>query len=79
MPVDSILILILVPFPPAPEMDDKKDEPIVAYVGDSVAMACKTKLPPNTWLWYRANGTEQVRRLPKCNQCVKGDAVNISY
>ncbi|XP_035591524.1 embigin isoform X1 [Oncorhynchus keta] len=43
----------------APEMDDKKDKPIVAYVGDSVAMACKTKLPPNTWLWYRANGTEQ--------------------
>nr|XP_014016070.1 unnamed protein product [Salmo salar] len=40
-------------------MDDKKDKPIVAYVGDSVAMACKTKLPPNTWLWYRANGTEQ--------------------
>ncbi|CDQ71184.1 embigin [Oncorhynchus mykiss] len=43
----------------APEMDEKKDKPIVAYVGDSVAMACKTKLPPNTWLWYRANGTEQ--------------------
>uniref|UniRef100_A0A8C7SMD2 Ig-like domain-containing protein n=1 Tax=Oncorhynchus mykiss TaxID=8022 RepID=A0A8C7SMD2_ONCMY len=38
---------------------NKKDKPIVAYVGDSVAMACKTKLPPNTWLWYRANGTEQ--------------------
>ncbi|KAK6306605.1 hypothetical protein J4Q44_G00235300 [Coregonus suidteri] len=43
----------------APEVGDKTDKPIVAYVGDSVAMACKTKLPPNTWLWYKANGTEQ--------------------
>ncbi|KAK6312938.1 hypothetical protein J4Q44_G00162850 [Coregonus suidteri] len=22
-------------------------------------MACKIKLPPNTWLWYKENGTEQ--------------------
>ncbi|XP_010875497.1 embigin isoform X2 [Esox lucius] len=43
----------------APEMGNMKEKPIVAYVGDSVVMACKIKLPPKTWIWYKENGTEQ--------------------
>ncbi|KAJ8006049.1 hypothetical protein DPEC_G00124230 [Dallia pectoralis] len=43
----------------APEMEGKQDKPVIAYVGDSVTMACKIKHLPNAWIWYKANGTQQ--------------------
>ncbi|XP_076587567.1 embigin [Chaetodon auriga] len=46
----------------APQIGEVRDKPIVSYVGDSVVIACKldeTKPKPNTWNWYRANGTDK--------------------
>ncbi|KAK1792008.1 hypothetical protein P4O66_001792 [Electrophorus voltai] len=43
-----------------PVMKDKRDKPIVSYVGDSVVLDCKIKRMPNTWQWYKSNGTEKV-------------------
>uniref|UniRef100_A0AAY5F409 Ig-like domain-containing protein n=1 Tax=Electrophorus electricus TaxID=8005 RepID=A0AAY5F409_ELEEL len=46
-----------------PVMKDKRDKPIVSYVGDSVVLDCKIKRMPNTWQWYKSNGTEKVKNL----------------
>ncbi|XP_067294236.1 embigin isoform X2 [Pseudorasbora parva] len=43
-----------------PVMKDKRDKPIVSYIGDSVVLECKLKHTPNTWNWYKANDTEKV-------------------
>ncbi|XP_076853920.1 embigin isoform X2 [Brachyhypopomus gauderio] len=43
-----------------PVMKDKRDKPIVSYVGDSVVLDCKIKRIPVTWQWYKNNGTEKV-------------------
>ncbi|KAM7415795.1 hypothetical protein PAMA_018046 [Pampus argenteus] len=46
----------------APQIGEMRDKPIVSYVGDSVVIACKmeaTKPKPNTWRWFKANGTEK--------------------
>ncbi|XP_077087140.1 embigin [Siphateles boraxobius] len=43
-----------------PVMKDKRDKPIVSYIGDSVVLECKLKHTPNTWNWYKANNTEKV-------------------
>ncbi|KAL0979622.1 hypothetical protein UPYG_G00187430 [Umbra pygmaea] len=42
-----------------PEMDSKKNKPIVSYVGDSVKMNCKIKVSPQNWVWYKENETAQ--------------------
>ncbi|XP_062873814.1 embigin [Trichomycterus rosablanca] len=42
-----------------PTMKEKRDRPIVSYVGDSVVMECAIKPAPNTWKWYKTNGTEK--------------------
>nr|XP_040051171.1 embigin [Gasterosteus aculeatus aculeatus] len=45
----------------APQVAELRDKPIVSYLGDSVVVACKmeeTKPKPNTWNWYKANGTD---------------------
>lgn len=49
--------------PPAPQIGEVRDKPIVSYVGDSAVIACKMeekKPKPNTWNWYKANGTDKV-------------------
>ncbi|KAM7391246.1 hypothetical protein PAMP_021946 [Pampus punctatissimus] len=46
----------------APQIGDTRDKPIVSYVGDSVVIVCKmeaTKPKPNTWHWFKLNGTEK--------------------
>ncbi|XP_070690179.1 embigin isoform X2 [Pempheris klunzingeri] len=46
----------------APQIGEVRDKPIVSYVGDSVVIACKmeeTKPKPNTWRWYKENGTDK--------------------
>ncbi|XP_060763890.1 embigin isoform X2 [Neoarius graeffei] len=42
-----------------PAIKDKRDRPIVSYVGDSVVLKCGIKHTPNTWKWYKTNGTEK--------------------
>ncbi|KAM8885412.1 LOW QUALITY PROTEIN: embigin [Spinachia spinachia] len=45
----------------APQVGEVRDKPIVSYVGDSVVVTCKmeeSKPKPNTWNWYKANGTD---------------------
>ncbi|XP_053337551.1 embigin [Clarias gariepinus] len=42
-----------------PAIKDKRDRPIVSYVGDSVVLECHMKPIPNTWVWYKTNGTEK--------------------
>ncbi|XP_073805745.1 embigin isoform X1 [Danio rerio] len=42
-----------------PVMKDKRDKPVVSYIGDSVVLVCKLKHMPNTWNWYKANNTEK--------------------
>lgn len=49
-------------FPQVPAMKEKKDKPIVSYIGDSVVLECKLKHTPNTWNWYKANNTEKVNQ-----------------
>jgi len=49
-------------FPQVPVMKDKRDKPIVSYIGDSVVLQCKLKHTPNTWNWYKANNTEKVNQ-----------------
>ncbi|XP_041793749.1 embigin [Chelmon rostratus] len=51
----------------APQIGEVRDKPIVSYVGDSVVIPCKleeTKPKPNSWNWYRANGTDKEQILP---------------
>ncbi|XP_051750704.1 embigin [Ctenopharyngodon idella] len=43
-----------------PVMKDKRNKPVVSYIGDSVVLECKLKYTPNTWNWYKANNTEKV-------------------
>ncbi|CAL8348136.1 unnamed protein product [Lota lota] len=46
----------------APRIGEVRDKPIVSYVGDSVVLECKMEDPkpkPNSWNWYRANGTHK--------------------
>ncbi|XP_061586087.1 embigin [Cololabis saira] len=46
----------------APQMAETRDKPVVSYVGDSVVLVCKmeeAKPMPNTWHWYKDNGTEK--------------------
>ncbi|XP_048045323.1 embigin [Megalobrama amblycephala] len=43
-----------------PVMKEKRDKPVVSYIGDSVVLECKLKYTPNTWNWYKANNTEKV-------------------
>lgn len=42
-----------------PAIKDKRDRPIVSYVGDSVVLECGLKREPNTWVWYKTNGTDK--------------------
>lgn len=59
--------------PPAPQIGEVRDKPIVSYVGDSVVIACKmeeTKPKPSTWNWYKANGTDKVGELLRGAFCV---------
>ncbi|KAF4112916.1 embigin isoform X2 [Onychostoma macrolepis] len=42
-----------------PVIKDKRDKPVVSYIGDSVVLECKLKHTPNTWNWYKANNTEK--------------------
>ncbi|XP_056151872.1 embigin [Lampris incognitus] len=45
-----------------PQMGEMRDKPIVGYMGDSVVILCKieeTKPKPNTWRWFRTNGTDK--------------------
>lgn len=37
----------------------ERDKPIVSYVGDSVVLECQIKYGPETWEWYKVNGTEK--------------------
>lgn len=51
----------------APQIGDVRDKPIVSYMGDSAVVECKlddSKPMPNTWIWFRANGTEKEQILP---------------
>ncbi len=65
--------------PPAPQMSEVRDKPVVSYMGDSAVMTCKleeTKPKPSTWNWFKANGTEKVGELLGVflNEiCVTGD------
>ncbi|TRY95847.1 hypothetical protein DNTS_021384 [Danionella cerebrum] len=43
-----------------PAVKEKRDKPVVSYIGDSVVLECKLKYMPNTWNWYKANNTEKV-------------------
>lgn len=43
-------------------MKDKRDKPIVSYIGDTVVLNCTLKHTPKTWNWYKVNNTEKVRR-----------------
>uniref|UniRef100_A0A3P8T0X4 Embigin n=1 Tax=Amphiprion percula TaxID=161767 RepID=A0A3P8T0X4_AMPPE len=46
----------------APQIGEERDKPIISYVGDSAVITCKmddAKPMPNTWNWYRYNGTEK--------------------
>ncbi|KAL7391651.1 hypothetical protein ABVT39_012089 [Epinephelus coioides] len=48
----------------APKIGEVRDKPIVGYMGDFTVITCKmedTKPKPNTWNWYKANGTEKER------------------
>lgn len=52
--------------PPVPQIGEIRDKPVVTYVGDSGVITCKmedSKPMPNTWKWYKANGTDKVREL----------------
>ncbi|XP_047005754.1 embigin isoform X4 [Ictalurus punctatus] len=42
-----------------PAIKDKRDRPIVSYVGDSVVLECGLKREPNTWVWYKTNDTDK--------------------
>ncbi|KAK2845639.1 hypothetical protein Q7C36_010493 [Tachysurus vachellii] len=42
-----------------PAIKDKRDRPIVSYVGDTVVLDCGIKRIPNTWEWYKTNGSEK--------------------
>uniref|UniRef100_A0A3Q0TGK1 Embigin n=1 Tax=Amphilophus citrinellus TaxID=61819 RepID=A0A3Q0TGK1_AMPCI len=47
----------------APQISEMRDKPVVSYLGDFVVIHCKmeeTKPKPNTWVWYKVNGTEKV-------------------
>lgn len=44
-----------------PAIKDKRDRPIVSYVGDTVVLECGIKRIPNTWEWYKTNGSEKVK------------------
>lgn len=52
--------------PPAPQIGEVRDKPIVSYVGDSVVIPCKmeeNKPKPTSWKWYKNNGTDKVKYL----------------
>ncbi|KAI4901703.1 hypothetical protein NFI96_029236 [Prochilodus magdalenae] len=38
----------------------ERDKPIVSYIGDSVILVCHMDHGPNSWEWYKLNGTEKV-------------------
>ncbi|XP_022047184.1 embigin [Acanthochromis polyacanthus] len=45
-----------------PQIGEVRDKPIISYMGDSAVLTCKMddkKPKPNTWNWYRHNGTEK--------------------
>uniref|UniRef100_A0A3Q1G4K3 Embigin n=1 Tax=Acanthochromis polyacanthus TaxID=80966 RepID=A0A3Q1G4K3_9TELE len=49
-------------FPSVPQIGEVRDKPIISYMGDSAVLTCKMddkKPKPNTWNWYRHNGTEK--------------------
>ncbi|XP_041280553.1 embigin [Onychostruthus taczanowskii] len=37
-----------------------REKPIIAYIGDTAVMVCKTEYDPKAWMWYMTNGTELV-------------------
>ncbi|XP_030647692.1 embigin [Chanos chanos] len=43
-----------------PTIKEKRDKPIVSYIGDTVTLSCEIKHEPNTWKWYKVNNTEKV-------------------
>ncbi|XP_014897160.1 embigin [Poecilia latipinna] len=45
-----------------PRIGEKREKPIVSYVGDFVVLTCKmeeTKPVPRTWNWFKINGTDK--------------------
>lgn len=54
-----------------PQMDNKRDKPIVGYVRDFVSIACKmeeNKPKPSTFYWFKSNGTSKVsEKLRTCS------------
>ncbi|KAK2837929.1 hypothetical protein Q5P01_015141 [Channa striata] len=50
----------------APQTGITRDKPIIGYLGDYAVIKCNiedTKPMPNTWKWYRGNGTEKIQIL----------------
>ncbi|XP_059693139.1 embigin isoform X2 [Haemorhous mexicanus] len=47
---------------------DGREKPMIAYIGDTAVMVCKTEYNAKTWSWYMTNGTELIsidKILPK--------------
>ncbi|XP_074389166.1 embigin isoform X2 [Zonotrichia albicollis] len=47
---------------------DGREKPVIAYIGDTGVMVCKTEHHPRAWKWFMNNGTELVsidKILPK--------------
>ncbi|XP_054895695.1 embigin [Poeciliopsis prolifica] len=45
-----------------PQIGEKREKPIVSYVGDFVILTCKmedSKPAPRTWYWFKNNGTNK--------------------
>ncbi|XP_051981728.1 embigin [Xyrauchen texanus] len=40
-----------------PAMKDKRDKPVVSYIGDSVVLVCILNPSPKSWNWYKTNYT----------------------
>ncbi|KAM6991456.1 embigin [Passerculus sandwichensis] len=37
---------------------DGREKPVIAYIGDTGVMVCKTEYHPRAWKWFMTNGTE---------------------
>ncbi|CAN9512695.1 unnamed protein product [Ophioblennius macclurei] len=50
-----------------PKIGDMRDKPVVSYTGDTAVISCKmeeSKPKPNTWNWYKDNGTDKEQIIP---------------
>ncbi|XP_008416236.1 embigin [Poecilia reticulata] len=60
-----------------PQIGEKREKPIISYVGDFVVLTCKMeekKPVPRTWNWFKTNGTdkEQIFEAQRYNIIVNG-------